>query len=200
MFSFVFNSCGNLLLQNIHHQTCWHLYGNIPQTIMFVKIKWRVSFDFRLLILNPKEFLSTTLNAWISEQDNAWVVLSLKTKSAIPNMTGISLQIAKFEEDPNIKKWLKCFNLKCHCLSEYVCNAVCVLGGGGDRVSVTYLGGARSCFVASSNVPTYVLPLHETFTTNKPTKQNNISMCASNVYTHFAPIIIQIHAEQETFF
>lgn len=29
-------------------------------------------------------------------------------------------------------------------------------------------GGAQSCLVQSSNVPTYVLPLHVTFTTNTP--------------------------------
>lgn len=32
----------------------------------------------------------------------------------------------------------------------------------------TYLGGAQSCRVQSSNVPTYVLPRHVTFTTSTP--------------------------------
>lgn len=35
----------------------------------------------------------------------------------------------------------------------------------------TNLGGAKSCLVASSSVPTYVLPLHVTFTTRMPIKQ-----------------------------
>lgn len=36
-----------------------------------------------------------------------------------------------------------------------------------------HLGGAQSCFVASSNVPTYVFPRHVTFITNTPEKNSS---------------------------
>lgn len=46
-----------------------------------------------------------------------------------------------------------------------------------------YLGQAQSCFVESSNVPTYVFPRHVTLTTSTPAERKD------NIYVNFNSII-----------
>lgn len=44
-------------------------------------------------------------------------------------------------------------------------------------VNEIYLGGAQSFLVQSISVPTYVLPLHVTFTTKTPVNKKKVEMC-----------------------
>lgn len=48
----------------------------------------------------------------------------------------------------------------------------------------THLGGAQSCLVASSNVPTYVFPRHVTFTTSTP-ETNNMMLLWARLHYFF---------------
>ena len=88
MFSLFSIVVGNLLLQNTHHQTVLTSLRKNPTNHNVCEDKVKSLFNFGLLILNPKEFLSTHS---MPEYLRKTIVLSLKTKSAMPNMAGISL-------------------------------------------------------------------------------------------------------------